>query len=179
MLGLPPPQGVEEHPTLQGFMKKVILVCDGSSMGNGATQAEAAAAAILKYTDPSGKSHYRAVGEYLGRATNNQAEIVAAAIGLEALNEPCEVELMTDSEYVVKTSTGRFRKRANLEFWRRLERAQSRHRVKWIWIPGHSGNALQELCDKTAREIARKKCADPEILNRASARAAQINGKPL
>lgn len=158
-------------------MKKVTIVCDGSSIGNGTAEEEAAAVAILKYTDPSGKSHYKAVGEYLGRATNNQAEIVAAAIGLEALNEPCEVELITDSEYVIKTCRGRFRKMANLELWRRLEEAQSRHRVKWVWIPGHSGHALQELCDKTAREIARKRSADPEILNRASARAAQINGK--
>jgi ribonuclease HI len=155
-------------------MKKVTVVCDGSSIGNGTTEEDAAAAACLKYTDPGGGTHYRVVGEYLGRATNNQAEILAAAIGLEALKEPCEVELITDSEYVVKTCTGRFRKRANHELWLRLEHAASRHQVKWIWVPGHSGNPLQELCDKTAREIARRKCADPEILDWASAQAKSL-----
>ena len=78
--------------------KNVTIFCDGSSLGNGQVAARAAAVALLGY-----KGIWRAVGEYLGVATNQQAEIAAAAIGLEALREPCRVRVFTDSRYVVET----------------------------------------------------------------------------
>ncbi|MDQ3181582.1 MAG: ribonuclease HI, partial [Acidobacteriota bacterium] len=63
-------------------MKEVTIVCDGSSLGNGKGNPRAAAVAVLGY-----RGYWRAFGEYLGNATNQQAEIAAAEIGLKNLNE--------------------------------------------------------------------------------------------
>jgi ribonuclease HI len=129
--------------------KLVTVFCDGSSLGNGQVATRAAAVAVLGY-----KGIWRAVGEYLGNATNQQAEIAAAAIGLEALREPCQVHLFTDSRYVVETMSGRFRRKANPSWWQRLDQAASRHKVNWQWVRGHDGHPVQEAVDRAARRIA-------------------------
>jgi ribonuclease HI len=142
--------------------KQVTIFCDGSSLGNGQVATRAAAVALLGY-----KGIWRAVGEYLGRATNQQAEIVAAALGLESLREPCRVRLFTDSRYVVETMNGRFRRKANHDWWRRLDLACSRHEVEWEWIQGHVGHLLQEAADRAARRIASVGRVDEAILQEA------------
>lgn len=148
-------------------MKQVTIVCDGSSLGNGGTAARAGAAAILAYTDDGGVLHVRAVGEYLGQATNNQAEIVAACIALEALRSPCTAVVTTDSTYVVETQKGNFRRKKNHDFWERLDRAVDGHRVSWKWTRGHAGHDEQERCDVLAREIAGSGTVTPEMLEKA------------
>ena len=145
-------------------MKRVTVVCDGSSLGNGQAATRAGAAALLTFTDAAGNAHRRAVGEYLGHATNNQAEIVAACVALEALLEPCDVRLITDSKYVVETLKGNFRRKMNHDFWARLDRAAAPHRVKWEWTRGHAGHEEQEQVDRMARQIAAAGAAAPEIL---------------
>lgn len=130
-------------------MKHITIVCDGSSLGNGRGETRAAAAAVLEY---NGKR--RIVGEYLGNATNQQAEIIAACIGLEALKEACQVSLVSDSQYVIKTMSGLFRRKANHELWQRLDRARQAHKVEWKWTRGHAGHPVQEICDEAARLIA-------------------------
>lgn len=143
-------------------LKQVAIFCDGSSLGNGQQSSRAAAVALLGY-----KGFWRAVGEYLGRATNQQAEIVAAAVGLEALREPCQVKLFTDSRYVVETMSGRFRRKTNLPWWERLDRAASKHKVHWEWTRGHVGHVLQEAADNAARRIAAAGRVDELILRDA------------
>ena len=64
-------------PVFDVFMKDVTIVCDGSSLGNGSGKSRAAAVAVLGY-----RGYWRAFGEFLGDATNQQAEIAAAWIGL-------------------------------------------------------------------------------------------------
>ena len=130
-------------------LKQVAIFCDGSSLGNGQNASRAAAVALLGY-----KGHWRAVGEYLGTATNQQAEIVAAAVGLESLTQPCQVNLFTDSRYVVDTMNGRYRRKTNHTWWERLDRAASAHKVRWEWTRGHAGHILQEAADRAARRIA-------------------------
>ena len=142
--------------------KEVTIFCDGSSLGNGQVSARAAAVALLGY-----KGLWRAVGLYLGHATNQQAEVAAAALGLESLLEPCRVNLFTDSRYVVETMSGRFRRKTNKEWWERLDKAAARHQVNWAWTRGHDGNVLQEAADKAARRIAAKGHVDQEILRAA------------
>jgi len=66
-------------------MKNVTIVCDGSSLGNGKGTTRAAAVAVLGF-----KGIWKAVGEYLGNATNQQAEIAAATVGLKNLKERCK-----------------------------------------------------------------------------------------
>ena len=143
-------------------MKSVTIFCDGSSLGNGQVSMRAAAVALLGY-----QGLWRAVGEYLGHATNQQAEVKAAALGLEALTEPCSVQLFTDSRYVVETMSGRFRRKTNHEWWARLDKAATRHKAKWKWIRGHDGDLVQEAVDKAARRIAGAGRVDEEILRAA------------
>jgi ribonuclease HI len=143
-------------------LKQVAIYCDGSSLGNGQESSRAAAVALLGY-----KGFWRAVGEYIGRATNQQAEIVAAAVGLEALREPCQVKLFTDSRYVVETMNGRFRRKSNLPSWERLDRAAGKHKVHWEWTRGHDGHVVQEAADNAARRIAAAGRVDELILRDA------------
>ena len=142
--------------------KQVAIFCDGSSLGNGQVASRAAAVALLGY-----KGFWRAVGEYLGVATNQQAEIAAAAVGLESLTQPCKVNVFTDSRYVVETMNGRFRRKANLPWWERLDRAAAAHQVKWEWTRGHAGHLLQEAADDAARRIAAAGHVDASILRDA------------
>jgi ribonuclease HI len=143
--------------------KFVTIYCDGSSLGNGRGETRAASVALLNF-----REQWRAFGCYLGNATNQQAEIVAAAIGLENLREPCRVKILTDSRYVVETMSGRFRRKSNHEWWERLDRAAASHRIEWQWIKGHAGHGAQEAVDKAARKIAALGRADESLLREAA-----------
>jgi ribonuclease HI len=155
-------------------MKNVTIVCDGSSLGNGQAAARAAAVALLGY-----KGVWRAVGEYLGRGTNQQAEVAAAALGLESLHEPCRVQLFTDSRYVVETMSGRFRRKTNHEWWTRLDQAAARHQVQWQWLRGHDGHLVQEAADKAARSIAGSGRVDEDVLRAAIDRVGSFGVEEL
>ena len=144
------------------MLKEVAIFCDGSSLGNGQDASRAAAVALLGY-----KGHWQAFGEFLGKATNQQAEIAAAAVGLERLKYPCSVSVFTDSRYVVETMNGRFRRKANLPWWQRLDRAASAHTVHWEWTRGHAGHVVQEAADMAARRIAAAGHVDPLVLREA------------
>ena len=153
-------------------MKEVLIYCDGSSLGNGQEATRAAAVALLGY-----RGVWRAFGEYLGEATNQQAEVAAAALGLEQLREPCRVRVMTDSRYVVETMAGRFRRKSNHEWWARLDRAADGHTINWEWVKGHAGHVAQEAVDRAARRVASLGRADSEVLSEAaSAVADEIKG---
>jgi ribonuclease HI len=141
-------------------MKEVTIVCDGSSLGNGRGSPRAAAVAVLGF-----KGYWRAVGTYLGNATNQQAEIAAATLGLENLKEPCRVRLLSDSRYVVETMGGTWKRKTNHEWWQRLDNAASKHQIEWEWIKGHAGHEVQEIADKAARKIAASGEVDNAVLD--------------
>jgi ribonuclease HI len=143
-------------------MKSVTIFCDGSSLGNGRGETRAAAAALLGY-----RGLWRAVGEYLGSATNQQAEVAAAALALESLREPCQVHLHSDSRYVIETMCGRFRRKTNHAWWTRLDKAAGRHEVQWEWVEGHAGHLVQEATDLVARSIAKIGRVDDQVLREA------------
>ena len=101
--------------------------------------------------------------------TNNRMELMAAIAALEALREPCEVVLHTDSQYVRqgitewmanwlrrnwKTAGGDPVK--NRDLWERLHAAASRHAVDWRWVKGHAGHPENERVDQLARAEALK-----------------------
>ena len=153
-----------------GPCKAVTIFCDGSSLGNGQGATRAAAVALLGY-----RGIWRAVGDYLGRATNQQAEIAAAAVGLEALREPCRVHLLTDSRYVVETMSGRFKRKTNHNWWQRLDKAAGRHEITWEWTRGHVGHLIQEAADRAARKIALRGRVDEEILREAIDRVGTVD----
>ena len=98
-------------------------------------------------------------------STNNRMEMMAAIQALEGLKKPCEVELHTDSTYVMKgisewihnwkrrgwrTADGKPVK--NEDLWRRLDEARGRHDVHWRWVKGHAGHELNERADELARQ---------------------------
>lgn len=149
---------------LELTMKQVTIVCDGSSLGNGKGSPRAAAVAVLGF-----KGFWKAFGEYLGNATNQQAEIAAATLGLENLKEPCRVRLLSDSRYVVETMGGTWKRKTNHEWWQRLDKAAAKHQIEWEWIKGHAGHEIQEVADKAARNIAAAGRVDIEMLDELAA----------
>jgi ribonuclease HI len=151
-------------------VKQVTIFCDGSSLGNGQSLTRAAAVALLGY-----KGVWRAVGNYLGQATNQQAEVAAATLGLQSLREPCDVHLFTDSRYVVETMSGRFRRKTNHDWWAKLDQAAKKHKVKWEWTRGHSGHLIQEATDRAARKIAAQGRVDEEILRDAVDKVGDVD----
>jgi len=144
------------------IMKHVTIVCDGSSLGNGKGNPRAAAVAVLGF-----HGFWKAVGEFLGNATNQQAEIAAAAIGLERLKEPCKVTLMSDSRYVVETMGGTWKRKTNHDWWKRLDAAAKRHQITWKWVKGHNGHDVQEVADSMARKMAELGYVDQALLEDA------------
>ena len=153
------------------FVKEVLIVCDGSSLGNGRGKPQAAAVALLGF-----RGNWRAVGKFLGEATNQQAEIAAATIALQSLTEPCRVKLMSDSRYVVETMLGNFRRKTNHEWWANLDAAVKSHEINWQWVKGHAGDILQEAVDTAARKIAALGAVDDKLLITAAetAKTAKI-----
>ncbi len=145
-------------------MKKVTIVCDGSSLGNGKGTARAAAVAVLGF-----KGIWKVVGEFLGNATNQQAEVAAAALGLENLREPCEAVVISDSRYVVETMGGTWKRKTNHDWWKRLDKAAAIHKVSWDWVKGHAGHDIQEVADTVARKVAAAGYVDQELLDDAAA----------
>jgi len=146
-------------------MKQVTIVCDGSSLGNGRGNPRAAAVAVLGF-----KGYWKAVGEFLGAATNQQAEIAAAALGLENLKESCEVTLMSDSRYVVETMGGTWKRKTNHDWWKRLDNAAKKHQITWKWVKGHDGHDghdVQEVADSMARKMAELGHVDEALLEEA------------
>ncbi len=103
--------------------------------------------------------------------TNNRMELMAAIAALESLTRPCAVDLHTDSQYVKNGITDWIRnwKRRdwktadkkpvkNVDLWMRLDAAVARHEVKWLWVKGHAGDAMNERADELAREGAKASC---------------------
>ena len=99
--------------------------------------------------------------------TNNRMELMAAIAALEALREPCDVILTTDSQYVRqgimdwlsnwirrgwKTAGGDPVK--NRDLWERLQAASAPHTIDWRWVKGHSGHPENERVDVLARTAA-------------------------
>ena len=137
-------------------MKKIYLFSDGSSLGN---PGHGGYCAILRF----GK-HEKVISGAKEDATNNQMELLAVFEGLKALKEPCEVEIVSDSSYVVKAinewlenwQKKEFRKVKNPELWREYLKVAKPHKIKAIWVRGHNGHEENERCDKIAKSEAEK-----------------------
>jgi ribonuclease HI len=97
--------------------------------------------------------------------TNNRMELMAAIAALEALKKPCLVDIYTDSQYLrdgvmkwIKNwkrngwRTADNKPVKNVDLWQRLEAALERHQVRWHWVRGHAGDAMNERADQLARE---------------------------
>ena len=89
------------------------------------------------------------------KTTNNRMEIMAAIIALQALKRPCNVNLHSDSQYLVNTMTKGWRRNINNDLWEKLDSLCSSHKVNFIWVKGHTGNKHNERCDQLALSAAR------------------------
>lgn len=140
---------------------RIIVYTDGSSRGN---PGPGGYGAVLRYTDSAGVTHERELSCGYARTTNNRMEIMGVIAALEVLKRPCEVEVHSDSQYVVNAFNKRWvqgwQRRGwvnakkepvkNPDLWKRLIKAMKPHDVTYIWVRGHNGAALNERCDHLA-----------------------------
>ena len=108
-------------------------------------------AAILRAVDKDGKLLKETViSGGAENTTNNQMELTAAIEGLEALNRPATVTIVTDSRYVKDIASGAKKETRNKNLWQRYFRQAEKHRIRWKHVAGHSGDPLNERCDRLA-----------------------------
>ena len=86
--------------------------------------------------------------------TNNRMEITAVIRGLGRLKSGSDVNVNSDSEYVIKTMTLGWKRKANQDLWPELDAAVADHRVSWNWVRGHDGNQMNEAADRLANGAA-------------------------
>lgn len=146
-------------PVSMAGKKEVVIYTDGSCLGN---PGPGGYGIVMMY----GK-HRKELAQGYKLTTNNRMELLAAAVALETLKQPCTVDLWTDSQYVRQGimqwlagwkknnwRTSAKKPVRNVDLWQRLDAAQARHKVSWHWVKGHSGHPENERCDELARAEA-------------------------
>lgn len=141
-------------------MKRVEIFTDGACSGN---PGAGGWGAILRYNQVEKEL---SGGE--ADTTNNRMELTAVISALQALKEPCNITLYTDSRYVMdgiekwivvwkqngwKTANKKSAVK-NLELWQKLDELQAEHQIRWVWVKGHDGHPENERCDALARQAA-------------------------
>ncbi len=142
-------------------MKKVQLITDGACLGN---PGPGGWAAILRYN-----RHKKELWGSEPHTTNNRMELRAAIEGLRALREDCEVEVVTDSEYLKNGisqwiqgwkrkgwMTAAKKPVLNQDLWKELDEQNTRHKTTWVWTKGHSDHVDNNRCDELATRAARE-----------------------
>ncbi len=137
-------------------MKKIYLFSDGSALGN---PGPGGFGTILRY-----KETERIVSGGEPHTTNNRMELRGVIEGLKALKEPCDVEITSDSSYVVKAINEwlpswvarNFKKVKNPDLWQEYLEVSAVHKITAIWVRGHNGHDENERCDDIAREEAER-----------------------
>ena len=137
-------------------MKKITLFSDGSALGN---PGPGGYGVILRFGDKE-----REISGGDEHTTNNRMELLAVIEGLKALKEPCHVDVVSDSSYVVKGINEwlvgwikrDFKKVKNIDLWREYIEVSKIHTINAIWVRGHDGHIENERCDLLARGEAEK-----------------------
>ncbi len=87
--------------------------------------------------------------------TNNRMELLAVIKGLEAIRwEGAEVQVFSDSTYVVGTVTQGWKRKKNQDLWARYDALAPRFKLQFHWVRGHAGHPENERCDRLAVEAA-------------------------
>lgn len=143
----------------------VTIYTDGSSRGN---PGPGGYGTIIEYIDTKGQLHTREYSGGYERTTNNRMELMGVITGLEALTKACEIDLYSDSQYVVKAFTehwiegwikkdwkrGTANPVKNIDLWERLLEAKKPHKITFHWVKGHAGHPQNERCDVLATRAA-------------------------
>jgi ribonuclease HI len=144
---------------------QVTLYSDGSSRGN---PGHGGYGTVLHFVDRSGNLHVKEMSGGYETTTNNRMELMGVITGLEALKAPCDVEVVSDSQYVTKAfndhwvdgwirrgwKTASKKPVKNVDLWKRLLAAMGDHEVTYTWVKGHAGHPENERCDQLATEAA-------------------------
>ncbi|MEE1114940.1 MAG: ribonuclease HI [Eubacterium sp.] len=145
---------------------RVEIYTDGSARGN--PDGPGGYGCVLRYTDARGTVHEKELSQGYVRTTNNRMELMAAIAGLEQLLRPCDVDLYSDSQYVIKAfndhwvegwirkgwKRGKNEPVKNVDLWKRLLKAKEPHNVTFHWVKGHAGHDMNERCDTLATTAA-------------------------
>ena len=142
----------------------VTVYSDGSSRGN---PGPGGFGTVLHYVTPKGELVKLELSGGYVETTNNRMELMGVIAGLEALNRPCDVKVVSDSQYVIKAFTehwidswvsGNWKRKSgpvlNSDLWKRLLKAMEPHKVSFEWIKGHAGHPENERCDELATQAA-------------------------
>jgi ribonuclease HI len=131
---------------------EVIIYTDGAAKGN---PGPGGYGVVMIY----GK-HRLEKSEGFRLTTNNRMELMAVIVGLEALKIPgSKVVIYTDSKYVADSvekgwvfqwESKAFKNRKNTDLWIRFLKIYRQHKVRFVWIKGHSNNPENEVCDQLA-----------------------------
>ena len=142
-------------------MRKVIIYTDGACSGN---PGPGGWGAILMYQDVK-----KEISGGEKNTTNNKMELMAAIEALNLLKEPCEVELYSDSAYLINCfqngwleswkkknwMNSKREKVKNIDLWMQLDELSKTHKITWIKVKGHADNEYNNRCDELARmEVA-------------------------
>ena len=140
-------------------MKQVEIFTDGACKGN---PGPGGWGALLR----KGETEKELSGGE-AETTNNRMEMTAAIRALDALKRPCDVDLYTDSKYMIDGITRwihGWKKKgwknaakkpvANADLWQELDVLNQRHNVEWHWVKGHSGHPENERVDRLASDAA-------------------------
>lgn len=144
----------------------VNIYTDGSARGN--PDGPGGYGTVLHFTDSKGVLHQREFSQGYVKTTNNRMELMAAIVGLEALTKPCQVDLYSDSKYLVDAfnqhwidswlrkgwKRGKNEPVKNVDLWKRLLNAMKPHLVTYHWVKGHDGHEMNERCDALATAAA-------------------------
>ena len=147
-------------------MTHVDIYTDGAARGN--PDGPGGYGAVLEYVDSKGELHVKELSKGYVKTTNNRMELMAAIAGLEALNRSCEINLYSDSKYLVDAfnqhwidswlkknwKRGKNEPVKNVDLWKRLLMAKEKHQVTFIWVKGHDGHKQNERCDELATSAA-------------------------
>jgi ribonuclease HI len=140
-------------------LPKVTIYTDGACSGN---PGPGGWGALLRSANSTG-THEKELSGGEAQTTNNRMELTAALQALQALKQPCQVDLFTDSEYLKRGVTewmAGWRRRgwkrkegelANADLWQALDQAIQRHQISWHWVRGHVGHRDNERVDALAK----------------------------
>lgn len=138
-------------------MKKIRIFTDGACKGN---PGKGGWGAVLRY-----EGHVKEIFGGEDATTNNRMEILGAIKALGSLNEPCEVDLFTDSQYLRKGitewifawqkngwKTSARKPVKNADLWQQVWDLDKFHNVKWHWVKAHAGHPENERADALANK---------------------------
>lgn len=83
--------------------------------------------------------------------SNQRMEQTAVLLAINSIKTPSDIEVFTDSMYLVGTYTKNWKRKANQDLWKKLDYVISKHKsVKFTWVKGHADNEFNQLCDSLA-----------------------------